>query len=81
MKANPKIYHEFAARVDNRTYKEAINLIKNWYPECKELDAWNPAKNVKYEKCTNQILTNSSTSIKQNIEDDRALLNTGSKNR
>ena len=54
--------------MDNRTYKEAISLIKNWYPKCKELDAWNPAKNVKYKKCTNQIITNSSTTIKQNVE-------------
>ena len=43
----------------------------SWYPACKTLSAWNASNNEEYSKCTYEIAADSTSTIRENINDIR----------
>ena len=62
------MYHQFAARVDKYTYASAMKLTMTRYPACEKLGLLNQANITKVSNCINQIIANSSQSIRSNID-------------
>ena len=61
-------YDNFSEQVDKTTYKATINHMKTLYPSCKSFLAWNPVYVEEYQNCTNEIIKESTTAIKENID-------------
>ena len=62
------IYKTFTEEVDKATYSAIIHLMKKFYPSCKSFRAWNPTFVEEYKKCTNNIIEESTFSIKDNTD-------------
>ena len=67
-KSYQEVYHQFVAEVDNLTYATALKLTMTRYPACETSGLLYPASIEEGSSCINQILADSSQSIRSDID-------------